>query len=108
LQHSPVYFVVGTGGEGLRNHWAEPAPEWSVHREATQNGYTSIYVQGEEFLHLQFIRDDNLVSDEMYICKSPPCDFSQDPNGGGITANSAMSKLPPLVLIFILFVVMYL
>jgi len=103
LEGSPIYFVIGTGGEGLRNKWSDPAPEWSAHREATHHGYASIYVRGDEFVHWQFIRDDNLVSDEFYICKSPPCNFSEDPNGDGITASATMER--PYFMSFVAFIV---
>ena len=67
--------MVGTGGEGLRNNWS-PTPEWSAYHQASRNGFASIYVKGGEYLHWQYITDDNLVSDEFYLCKKEPCDFS--------------------------------
>jgi len=107
LQSSPLYFVVGTGGEGLRDKWEHPQPSWSAHREATNNGFASIYVQGSEFVHWQFVRDDNLVSDEFYLCKTPPCDFSKDPNGGGITAGAADRVKSGAIVLLLLFVVFF-
>ena len=58
-------------------------------------------------MHWQFVRDDNLVSDEFYLCKTPPCDFHKDPNGGGITAGSAEKVKSEYVFVLLLFFVLF-
>jgi len=70
---APIHFVVGSAGQSLYSGFQNPPPAWSLVRQATF-GYSRFHIDSSaKSLQFQFIRTDESVGDEFWICKTAKC-----------------------------------
>ncbi|MFY0579952.1 metallophosphoesterase [Cystobacter fuscus] len=86
-----TYVVVGSGGASLRP-FTKAKPAWSVVRDAENNGFLEVSVQGMR-LHAQLVTPSGKEVDSFALSKPLPPDAAQEPGDAG----SADEGGPPAV-----------